>query len=292
MRVIHIHFAALLVLMTVICAGSTLLVLLLMLRLRRTVTELQSAKDRAESASRAKSEFLADLSHEMRTPLHAILSFAELGGRRAASLTPEKATRYYKMIEEGGRRLLDLLNDLVDLAGLEAGKRVLRFASAPFEAVVVGVVEELRPLFQSRGIGLEVSSCETTSGRIDREALMQVLRYVVTNAAKWSVPGGTVAIALVRSELGSLLSVTSRGSGTVQAGREVAFERILNSDSPQIGTGCSGLKLAICRQIMTAHGGRIWAETREGWGATVYLEIPDRKSLPDEGEAPRPAAAA
>ena len=239
-----------------ICAGFILVVLLLMHRLQRVVAEeLQSANDRAESASRATSELLAGMSHEMRTPLHSILSFAELGGQRAASLTPEKAERYYKLIEESGRRLLDLLNDAVDLADLEAGKRVLRFVSQPVEPVVRGVVDELRPHFQSRGIGLEATSCEATSGWIDRVGLMQVLRSVLTGAATSSGPGGTVAVALARSESGLLLSVTRRGSG-------------VETRSPR-------LKLALCGAIMTAHGGRIWSE-QGGSGETVYLEIPDR----------------
>ena len=250
--------AAYIVPVAVICAGSTLLALLLL----RVVAEpilrkLQSANDRAQSVLCARSDLLAGMSHEMRTPLHAILSFAELGGRSAASLTPEKATRYYKLIEDGGRRLLDSLNDVVDLANLEAGKRALRFAFLPVESVVRGVVDELHPLFQSRGIGFEATSCEATSGWIDREALMQVLRSVLTNAALASGPGGTVAVALARPEKGLLLSVTRRG--------------------PKSEARVSGLRLALCREIMMAHGGRIWAETTDGSGETVYLEIPDQK---------------
>ena len=249
--------AAYIVPVAVICAGSTLLVLLLL----RVVTEpilreLRSSNDRAQSALRARSDLLAGMSHEMRTPLHAILSFAELGGRSAGSLTPEKAARYYKLIEDGGRRLLDLLTDAVDLADLEAGKRVLRFASLPVESVVRGVVDELRPVFQSRGVGFEGTFCEATSGWIDRDALMQVVRSVLTNAAAASGPGGTVEVALALSEKGSLLSVARRG--------------------PKSEARVSRLKLALCRGIMGLHGGRIWAEPTDDSGETVYLEIPDR----------------
>jgi signal transduction histidine kinase len=278
--------AAFLVPMAAICAGSMLLVLLLMAWLGRAMTEpIRTLSNIAEDArakgdtSRTRSEFLAGISHEMRTPLHAILSVAELGAKRAASLTPEKATRYYEMIEEGGRRLLEFLNDLVDLASLEEGKRALQFSSAPIEAVVVGVVEELRPVFQSRGVGLEVSPCQSTNGWIDRRALMQVLHYVLTSAAKWSGPGGTVTVALVRSGRGSILSVTDHGSGIVQEGRVFASESPNSGSSPG-GMGSSEVKLAICRRIMAAHGGKIWTETRDGRGATVHLEIPDRNSPP------------
>jgi len=278
-----LDLAALAVPMAVICTGSTILVLLLVFRLLRValgptpdlLRDLKSANGRAESASAARSEFLAAMSHEMRTPLHAILSFAELGGQRAASLTPEKAARYYKLIEEGGKRLLDLLNDVVDLANLEAGKRVLRFSSLPVESVVRGVVDELRPLFQSRGVALEATLCEATSGWIDREALTQVLRSVLTNAATTSGPGGTVAVALARSGSGLLFSVAHRGSGVARAEQGPAPVEIPNSGGPKSEARSSGLKLALCRGIMTAHGGRIWAE-RDGSGETVYLEIPDR----------------
>jgi len=206
----------------------------------------------------------------MRTPLHAILSFAELGGQRAASLTPEKSAHYYKLIEESGERLLDLLSDAVDLADLEAGKRVLRFASLPVEAVVRAVADELRPHFQSLGVGLEVTSCEAASGWIDREALVQVLRSILTNAATLSGPGGTVTVALARSGPGLLLSVTHRGSG-----------------GPEGKARSSRLKVALCRGIMTAHGGRMWSE-EDGLGETVHLEIPDRNSLKAEREPIRP----
>jgi len=245
--------------------------------------ELQGACDRAESASRARSEFLAGMSHEMRTPLHAILSFAELGGQKAATLTPEKTARYFKLIEESGRRLLDLLGDLVDLANLEAGKGVLRFASLPVESVVHGVVDDLRPLFLSRGVVLEATSCEATSGWIDREALARVLRCILTNAARLSGRGGAVTVALARSERGSLLSVTHRGSGIPPAGQGPAVAELLNSDGSKTETRRSALIFAICGEVMTAHGGRIWAEHQDGSGGTVYLEIPDRSSLPGEG---------
>jgi len=248
--------------------------------------ELQAAIDRAESASRARSEFLAGMSHEMRTPLHAVLSFAELGGQKAATLTPEKTARYFKLIEESGRRLLDLLGDLVDLASLEAGKGVLRFASQPVESVVHGVVDELRPMFRSRGVGLEATSCEAASGWIDREALAQVLRCILTNAARSSGPGGAVTVALARSERGPLLSVTHRGSGIAPAGQSPAVAEHPDSDGSKSEDRRWALILAICGEVMTAHGGRIWAERKDDSGGTVYLEIPDRSSLPGEG-APR-----
>ena len=245
--------------------------------------ELQGANDRAESASRARREFLAGMSHEMRTPLHAILSFAELGGQKAATLTPEKAARYFKLIEESGRRLLDLLGDLDDLANLEAGKGVLRFASLPVESVVHGVVDEVRPLFLSRGVGLEATSCAATSGWIDREAFAQVLRCILTNAARSSSQGSAVTVALARSERGSLLSVTRPGSGVAPARQSPAVPELRHSGGSKTKDRRSALIFAICGEVMTAHGGRIWADHRDDSGETVYLEIPDRSSLHGEG---------
>jgi signal transduction histidine kinase len=247
--------------MAVICAGSALLILIL-LRLKRVMSDLQSVNERAESSSRARSQFLAGMSHEMRTPLHGILSLAELGRLRAASLTPEKATRYYEMIGESGRRLMESLNDLVDLGSLEEGTRTLHFRSAPIETVVVGVMEELRPLFQSRGIGLEGTSCEPGCVWMDREAVQQLLRYVMTGAAGRSGPGGTVRVALVRSERGSLLTVTDH-----------------SSDRSQNVIGGSEVRLAICRHIISAHRGRLWTETRHDCGGAVYLEIPEASRI-------------
>src|SRR5439155_1169923 len=158
-----------------------------------------------------------------------------------------------------------------DLADLEAGKRVFRFASQPVETVVRAVVDELRPHVQSLGVGLEVASCEAARGWIDREALMQVLRSVVTNAATLSSPGGTVTVALARSGSGLLLSVTRR------AGQGSAPVETQDSGGPGSKARSSRLKIALCRGIMTAHGGRMWGD-EHGTGETVHLEIPDRNS--------------
>ena len=169
------------------------------------------------------------------------------------------------MIEESGRRLLDLLSDAVDLADLEAGNRVFRFASQPVETVVRAVVDELRPHVQSLGVGLEVASCEAAGGWIDREALMQVLRSVVTNAATMSSPGGTVTVALARSGSGLLLSVTRR------AGQGSAPVETQDSGGPGSKARSSRLRIALCRGI------RMWGD-EHGTGETVHLEIPDRNS--------------
>src|SRR5437667_10401471 len=162
----------------------------------------------------------------MRTPRPAILSVAELGGQKAATLKPEKAARYFKLIEESGRRLLDLLGDLDDLANLEAGKGVLRFASLPVESVVHGVVDEVRPLFLSRGVGLEATSCAATSGWIDREAFAQVLRFILTNAVSSSSQVSAVTVALARSVLDSILSLTRPVSGVVPVPQSPALTNL------------------------------------------------------------------
>ena len=154
--------------------------------------EIRAERDRAEAASVAKSTFLANMSHELRTPLHGILSFAGFGVKKHEQADRARLGGYFEKIAQSGGALLELLNDLLDLAKLESGKVEFDMRPTLLSGVVTQVVGEFESLFTERGIQATV----TANGgdppvRADPAKLQQVLRNVLSNAVRFSPPGGT-----------------------------------------------------------------------------------------------------
>jgi len=237
---------------------------------------LLDAKDLAEAASRAKSEFLANMSHELRTPMHAVLSFAELGERKATSIEPLKLTHYFGRIRNSGQRLLQILNDLLDLSKLEAGK--MRYDMRPLELghLVREVTEEFAPLARGRAI---VFNCHLPDAPQvvfgDMLRLGQVLRNLVANAIKFSPDGGIVRIEVGPTAAGMIaVSVSDEGVGVPEAELTVIFDKFVQSSKTKTGAGGTGLGLAISREIVDAHNGRISAHNKPEGGACFTFELP------------------
>lgn len=243
---------------------------------------LQDAILAAESANRAKSDFLTNMSHELRTPLHAILSFATFGIRTTHSAAPEELLEFFQLIHRSGNNLLYLVNDLLDLAKLESGKMDFNLAPADLDSVIRMAVDELRSLAAERGIRIEFVSIDGDSGIVaDVSRLLQVLRNLLGNAIKFSEAGSSVEIELSERDARLAVRISDRGVGIPEEELEAIFDKFIQSSKTRTGAGGTGLGLAICRQIIDAHGGRIWAENREGGGAILVFEIP---------REPRPAA--
>jgi PAS domain S-box-containing protein len=241
--------------------------------------ELLQAKEMAEAASRAKSEFLANMSHELRTPMHAILSFARLGLEKARSPAPavERIEHHLTRVEQSGERLLALLNDLLDLSKLEAGKMRYEMARADLAAVAAGVIEECALLARERGltVALEVHTADARAW-CDRHRVGQVVRNLLSNAIKFSPAGGRVSVvcedALERGALS--LTVQDQGTGIPEDELESIFDKFVQSSKTKSGAGGTGLGLSICRQIVHDHGGRIWAGNRPQGGAFITFVLP------------------
>ncbi|MBV8656654.1 MAG: PAS domain S-box protein [Burkholderiales bacterium] len=250
---------------------------------------LRDAKELAEAASRAKSEFLANMSHELRTPMHAVLSFAELGERKATSIEPIKLTHYFARIRNSGQRLLQILNDLLDLSKLEAGK--MRYDMRPIELghLVREVTEEFASLARSRAI---VFDCrlpgvpQTVMG--DMLRLGQVLRNLVANAIKFSPDGGIVRIDVGPGAPGMIgVAVSDEGVGVPDAELTAIFDKFVQSSKTKTGAGGTGLGLAISREIVEAHRGRISAHNRAEGGACFTFELPVEQVAIDYSSADR-----
>ncbi len=250
--------------------------------------DLVRAKDAAEQASRSKSEFLANMSHELRTPMHAILSFARIGRDRLATAAPEKLAEYFDRILQSGDRLLEMVNSLLDLSKLEAGKMPLDATTMDLAAVVAEVVHDMDAMVEARRVRVEGSGADgDTVIHGDARRLAQVVRNLLSNAIKFAPEGSRVDVEFVADELpagrraadvGMLpalrMTIADEGPGIPDDEREAIFEKFYQSSATRTGAGGTGLGLAICREIVEAHRGTIRARNRPEGGAAFDTVLP------------------
>ena len=243
-------------------------------RVRLRTADLHRAKQVAEDAARAKSIFLANISHELRTPMHAILSFARFGVTKGPRVTVEKVVEYFERIHQSGERLLLLLNDLLDLSKLEAGRMRFEMASTDLGTLVSLVVDEFRSLLSERGLRVEFDSPGEVHAMVDRDRILQVFRNVLANAVKFTHPGSAIEVRIQAGDQDATIEVRDHGIGIPEDEVEKIFEQFAQSRTTSSGAGGTGLGLAICREIVQAHAGRIWAENAADGGARFFIRLP------------------
>jgi signal transduction histidine kinase len=232
-------------------------------------------KEEAERANRLKSMFLANMSHELRTPIHGILSFARFGIKNFAKAEREKLKKYFETIQDSGTVLLRLVNDVLDLAKLEAGKVTLDCQHVDLELLLAKIVDEFGSIASEKHIKIQCAMAEgDATVRVDPDKILQVLRNLVSNAVKFSPEKGSITITTRRGNGAFIIAVADEGVGIPPDELETVFDKFVQSSKTRTAAGGTGLGLAICRQIVQAHGGRIWAENRIEGGAVVSFEIP------------------
>lgn len=239
----------------------------------------REARDAAEQASRAKSEFIANISHELRTPLQSILGFSELGIARAGP--HDRAVPMFEDIHLSGERMLVLVNDLLDIAKLESTVGAFRVERADLKGLIRAVVTELTPQAAQRQLDIETVWADMPLvAWVDPSRFQQVIRNVLANAIKFSPVGGRIDVSGGMTRSGDVhVRVRDHGPGIPDGELESIFEAFVQSTATRNrtgGTGGTGLGLAICRKIVTALGGRIAAAQAEGGGAEFLIELPSR----------------
>ncbi|MFP4245463.1 MAG: ATP-binding protein, partial [Ectothiorhodospira sp.] len=245
-----------------------------------TQRALREAKQGAERANQAKSEFLSRMSHELRTPMNAVLGFAQL--LELESDLTETQQESVREILRGGKHLLDLINEVLDLARVESGRMELSLGPVDLPALVSECITMVEPLAARRGLVLEKGPLGEIAVMADRVRLKQVLINLLSNAIKYNRPQGRVHLDLALSAgiAGEVrLCVTDTGPGIPEDRLEELFQPFTRLTEQETGEGGSeeegtGIGLAISRRLTEAMGGRMGVSSRMGEGSVFWLEIP------------------
>ncbi len=237
---------------------------------------LKIAKESAELGNQIKSDFLANISHELRTPMHGILGFATLGITKSHKADRKKLQDYFAEIENSGSSLLELLNDLLDLSKLESGKVDYQFQKAMISSAVVNVIKEFETVADEKGISIQFNKpIQEKAATFDIQKIVQVIRNLLSNAIKFSERDSQVFIEISDDNGNVMLSVRDTGVGIPEEELESVFDKFVQSSKTKTGAGGTGLGLAICKQIVEGHNGRIWVEKNPDQGATFRVRIPE-----------------
>jgi signal transduction histidine kinase len=231
------------------------------------------AREIAEQSNRAKSEFISRMSHELRTPLNAILGFAQL--LKMDEPRPDQE-RGVDQINKSGRHLLNLVNEVLDLARIESGKMHIALEPVRLEGALQEAIELIRPLAEARAISLnlEMAPSSETWVQADHQSLKQVLLNIFSNAVKYNREGGEIAVTSGVTLDGSLrLQVRDTGEGIAPDKMDRLFMPFDRLDRDQVAQDGTGLGLALSKGLMEAMGGSIGAESVPGVGSTFWLEL-------------------
>ncbi len=246
-------------------------------RIKQAQNDLIGAKQEAEKANEAKSQFLANMSHELRTPLNAVLGFTELVIDGTYGEVPPAILEAMERVERNGQHLLGLINDVLDLSKIEAGRLTLAHGRYDMADVVRTVESSLSPLAAEKRIALDCSIPEgLPHGWGDARRITQALMNLVGNALKFT-EAGEVTVRVEADDTWFRLSVSDTGPGIAASDLKAIFDDFYQVDgSLSRQQGGTGLGLAIAKRMIEMHGGRMWAESTLGQGADFHFTLPIR----------------
>jgi signal transduction histidine kinase len=241
----------------------------------QAVNDLEEAKSKAEAANKAKSEFLATVSHEIRTPLNGILGMAQLF--LSDESLPAKYREWAEVMRDSGRHMLDLVDEFLDLAAAEAGQIAIRSVELDLVVLLRECLQQAAPSAREQGVelrGMPSADAAPVAMRSDPKRLKQVIDNLVSNAIKYSRPGGVVTVGV--SDQGATVELTVRDTGIGMSQDQmrnlfVAFERL---GVERTGIRGTGVGLAFSKRIVELMGGSIEVRSREGEGSTFTVRWP------------------
>ena len=240
--------------------------------------EIAEKSRQIEVASQHKSEFLANMSHELRTPLNAIIGFSEVLTDRMFGELNEKQDEYLKDIYASGTHLLSLINDILDLSKIEAGRMELELADFHLPTALDSALTLVRERAGRRSIALH-TNIDNRLGQIqaDERKVRQVVLNLLSNAIKFTPEGGRVEVRAGTVDSMAEISVTDTGVGIAPEDQEKVFEEFRQVGTADKKAEGTGLGLTLCRKFIELHGGKIWVRSQVGAGSTFAFTIPVRR---------------
>jgi GAF domain-containing protein len=241
----------------------------------RLFREIEEKSRQLEVASQHKSEFLANMSHELRTPLNAIIGFSEVLSDRMFGELNEKQEEYLKDIYASGTHLLSLINDILDLSKIEAGRMELELIDFDLPTALDNALMLVRERAQRRNLTLH-RDVDTGVGQVraDERKIRQVVLNLLSNAIKFTPEGGRIEVAAVSKDGFVEVSVSDTGVGIAPQDQEAVFQEFRQVGTAEKKAEGTGLGLTLCRKFVELHGGRIWVKSQLGAGSTFTFTIP------------------
>jgi len=244
----------------------------------RMFREIDLKTRELERANRHKSEFLANVSHELRTPLNAIIGFSDVLRERMFGELNEKQFEYVEDIHESGKHLLSLINDILNLAKIEAGRMDLELSSFDLEEAIRSAASLIRDRAVRSGITLDVTLAAGLSDWVaDERKFKQIMLNLLSNAVKFTPRGGSVRVAAARSQDGLEVSVADTGVGIAPHHLDMIFDEFRQLGSDNAKHDGTGLGLPLTRRLVELHGGTMQVRSRVGEGSTFVFTLPEKR---------------
>lgn len=253
------------------------------LKLEEQNQQLIRAKERAEESDRLKSAFLANMSHEIRTPMNGILGFAEL--LKEPHLAGEEQQSYIQIIEKSGHRMLNIINDIVDISKIESGQMIVSTQESNINEQIGYLYNFFKPETEQKGIRLSVTCSVPMKDSViltDREKLFAILTNLIRNAVKYTHQG-SIEFGYIKKDDFAEFFVKDTGIGIPENRQQAIFDRFVQADVADTNAfQGAGLGLSISKAYVAMLGGNIWVSSVVGTGTTFFFTIPWRQAIPEQ----------